>query len=117
MQKLFLVIAASFTGGMLFIYLLPVLTCIAATLIRTTERLSIDQKERILAHLQPTTTDDSQGDWALLGLYAISLVAEIFFLYIDSVGSARAILVGMFIMLFVRSFTRAFQIEQTPSQH
>jgi hypothetical protein len=117
MQTLFIVIAASFTGGLLFIYLLPVLTCVAATLIRNNERLSIDQKERILAHLQPATTDNAHGDWALLGLYAISLVAEVFFLYIDSVGSARIILVGMFIMLFVRSFTRAFRIEQTPSQH
>jgi len=117
MHTLFLVIAASFTGGLLFIYFLPVLTRVAASLIRNTERLSIDQKERILAHLQPAATDNAHGDCALLGLYAISLVAEIFFLYIDSVSSARIILVGMFIMLFIRSFTRAFQIEQTPSQH
>jgi hypothetical protein len=117
MQTLFLVIAAGFTGGLLFIYLLPVLTRIAASLISASKRLNTDQKERILARLQSTTTDNIQGDRALLGLYAISLVAEIFFLYIDSVGSARVILVGMFIMLFVRSFTRAFQVEQTPSQH
>lgn len=116
MQTLFLVIAASIIGGLVLIYLLPVLTRLTATFISTSKLFSPGQKARLLTSLRLQSTDNTQGDWALLYLYAISLVAEIFFLYINSVGSARAILVGMFLMLFVRSFTRAFQVKQTPSR-
>jgi hypothetical protein len=117
MQTLFLVIAASFILGVLFILLQPALIRLAVSFIRTSTRFSQDQKAHLSALLQSHSNDNTQGDWALLCLYAISLVTEIFFLSIDSVSSARAILVGMFIMLFIRSFTRAFQVEQTPSQH
>ena len=89
MQTLFLVIAASSGSGLLFIYLLPALTRLAANFISSFKRLSPEQKEHLLAYLRPKTTDNTQGDWALLCLYAISLVAEIFFLYINSPGSAR----------------------------
>jgi len=115
MQKLTLVIAAGFSGGLLFILLQPALTRLGAALIGKSRRLSPTQKKRLLTYLHPQASADSQGDWALLALYTVSLAAEIYFLKIGTVGNARAILVGMFLMLFVRSLTHAIHIEQTPS--
>ncbi len=116
MQTLLPVIAAGFFGGSLFILLQPVLVRLVAALIDRSKYLGPIQKKRLLAILNPPRSIDPQGDWVLLTLYAFSLAAEIFFLSISDAGSARAILVGMFLMLFIRSFRRALQLEGSPSR-
>jgi hypothetical protein len=115
MQTIFIVVAAGFSGGLLFILLQPALTRLGVVLIGKSRRLSPTQKQRLLAYLQPQASADPQGDWALLAIYTVSLAAEIYFLKIGTAGNARAILVGMFLMLFVRSITHAIHVEQTPS--
>lgn len=117
MQTLFPVIAAGFIGGSLFIMLQPVLVRLVAAFIEHSKYLGPIQKRRLMAILQPSSSPDPRGDWVLLALYMVSLTTEIFFLSISDAGSARAILVGMFLMLFIRSFRHALQMEGSPTRH